>query len=69
MSLCKAFSSATNRPSPWDTGTVKTSPAFTPAIQGDFTLVTRVYTMRLTWRPRVLKVRVGSSSLGSVILP
>ena len=32
---------------PWDTGTVKMSPAFTPAIQGDFTLVTRVYTCLL----------------------
>ena len=69
MSFRSALSSATNRPSPWDTGTVKMSPAFTPAIQGDFTLVTRVYTMRLTWRPKVLKVKVGSSSLGSVILP
>ena len=60
---------AINRPSPWETGTVCKSPARTPASQGDFTLATRVTTIRDTWRPRVLKVKVGSSSLGSTIFP
>ena len=60
---------ARNLPSPWEMGTLYTSPTLVSASHGDLLEATRVRTMRLWWREMLLKVRVGQVSSVSMILP
>ncbi len=62
-------SSARKRPSPWEMGTLYTSPTWVSASQGDLLEAMRVRTMRLWCRAMVLKVRVGAFSSGSMMRP
>ena len=68
-SLRISSSEARNLPSPWEMGTLYTSPTLVSDSQGDLLEATRVRTMRLWWREMLLKVRVGQVSSVSMILP
>ena len=67
--LRSSSSEARKRPSPWEMGTVKISPGFVRASQGDLSDTTFVRTSMDWWRPMRLKVRVGQFSSVSTILP
>ena len=57
------------RPSPWEMGTVYTSPTCVPANHGERLEAMRVRTRRDWWRPIVLKVSVGQDASVSMISP